>query len=470
MLETEFNPYLSAKLYAPVEKEIAVDELEVIEGEVPKDLWGSYVRNGPNPKYAPTGRYHWFDGDAMLHAVHIENGKVGYRNRYIHTNAFQKEAAHGGPIWVGRMEDMSRNPADEPLKDTSNTDVVFHNNNLLTMWYMSGKPYRVNPRTLETIGVEDFGGMLKNKISAHSKVDENTGEFLFFDYGNVHPYMIYGVASADGKLTHCVPIELPGPRLPHDMAITQNYSILMDLPLFNDPVAMQKGRYKVNFFRELPSRFGIIPRYGTNENIRWFEAEPCYIYHVCNAWEEGDEIVMIACRVAEPCPPSTGVGGPIERMLAFLKLDAQLHYYRFNMKTGAVKEGQLDDMNTEFPVINLGYMGRPSRYTYNVHIADTDTMKFDGLVKFDTQSGRYDKQMFGAGRYGTEAAFAPRINSKSEDDGYLVTYIYDEREDKSELLIIDAQNFADGPIARVRIPQRIPMGFHATWVQGEQMR
>lgn len=467
MSKTEFNPYLEAPLYAPIDKEIFVEELQVIEGEIPADFSGAYVRNGPNPKYEPMGRHHWFDGDGMLHAVYIKDGKVSYRNRYVETKGYQYEDQTKKTEWVGLMENISKNPSFEPLKNTSNTDVVFHNNNLLSLWYISGEPYRVDAKTLETIGVEDFNGQLKSSVSAHSKVDENTGEFIFFDYGVKFPYMMYGVVSADGKDVHSVPIELPGPRNPHDMWITENYSILMDLPLFNNPEALKKGRYKVEFHRDMPSRFGVIPRYGASEDIRWFEADPCYIYHTINAWEEGDEIILVACRVKEPEPPKRAGESEIERMMQFLQLNAQLHYWRLNTKTGAVKEGELCDMNTEFPVVNLNYMGRKGRYSYNVYIDSGNTLKFTGLVKYDTWTGASKKYLFAPHNYGTEAAFAPKKNAKSEDDGYVISYIYNEQENKSELIILDAQHFELGPIARIAIPQRVPMGFHATWISGE---
>ncbi|WP_070120862.1 carotenoid oxygenase family protein [Bacillus marinisedimentorum] len=469
MNKTDYNPYFTDMLYAPIDKEIAEEKLAVIEGQVPSDFSGAYVRNGPNPKYEPIGRHHWFDGDGMLHAVYIHEGNVSYRNRYIRTKGFQQEHAEQQPLWAGLMEDVSKNPDFEPLKNTSNTDVVFHNNNLLSLWYISGEPYRIDAKTLETIGVEDFGGQLKHHVSAHSKVDEKTGEFIFFDYGNTFPYMFYGVVSADGKSVHSVPVELPGPRLPHDMWITDNYSILMDLPLFNDPEALKKRRYKVKFFEEMPSRFGVIPRYGKTEDVRWFEADPCYIYHTINAWEEGDEIVLIGCRVREPEPPEIEGGSRIERMMQFLRLDSRLYSWRLNMKTGAVKEGMLCDMNTEFPVINSTYLGEKARYSYNVHIDASFTMKFNGLVKYDTWTGASKKFMFAPHQYGNEAAFAPRHNAQSEDDGYVVTYVYNEQTDQSELIILDARQFELGPVARIAIPQRVPMGFHATWIHGDHL-
>ena len=466
-LETQNNPYLLGE-YAPVDTEITAENMEII-GQIPKDLNGVYVRNGPNPRFQPKGRYHWFDGDGMLHAVHIRDGQVSYRNRWIRTTATEREQAAGHLMWTGLLEPMSNNPPDAPLKDTANTDVVFHNCQLLALWYLSGKPYKIDPLTLETLGVENFGGKLRNNVSAHAKVDERTGEMMFFDYSPRPPYMTYGVVSASGSLTNYVPIDLPGPRLPHDMAITEHYSILLDLPLFADQQALRQGRHKIEFHRDIPSRFGIVPRYGNNSNIRWFEANPCYLYHTINAWEEGDEIVLDACRVKRPTPPDIERDGRLERMLAYLRLDACLYRWRFNLRTGAVKEGALDDENTEFPTINTWQLGRPSRYAFNVHISSAPTLLFDGLVKYDMTTGRSDIHWFGEGRYGSEAPFAPRPNAQSEDDGYLLTFIYDERDDVSELQIIDARDITAEPVARVRIPQRVPIGFHACWVPEEKL-
>lgn len=468
-MEVEANPYLMGN-YSPIDTEITAENLEVI-GEVPRDLNGMYVRNGPNPQYKQAGRYHWFDGDGMLHAVTVHDGKVTYRNRWVRTEGFEREAHQGGALWSGIMEPPLSNPrlnVHMPIKDTSNTDVVYHNEKLLTTWYLAGEPYAVDPITLETLGKEDFGGSLRSNMSAHCKVDEHTDELLFFDYSPRPPYMMYGVVGSNGHVKHCVPIDLPGPRMPHDMAITQNYSILLDLPLIADPQAMKAGRHKIVFRRDMPSRFGIIPRYGQSDSIRWFEASPCYMYHTINAWEEGDEIVLDTCRVHKPAPPPTAVTR-LEKMLAYLRLDARIYRYRFNLKTGQTKEEELDDKNTEFPTMNSTLLGRPTRYAYNVHITNDSTLLFDGVVKYDTVKGTSETFLFGPGRYGSEAPFAARPHPTAEDDGYLLSFIYDERESRSELIILDAQNLGAGPLARVIIPQRIPYGFHACWVPAERL-
>jgi carotenoid cleavage dioxygenase-like enzyme len=462
--ELAVNPYLSG-VYEPVDQEVSADQLEVI-GEIPADLDGILVRNGPNPRFAAAGRYHWFDGDGMLHAVRFGGGRASYRNRWVGTSGLSRELSAGRSLWTGIIEPVSANPADAPLKDTANTDVVCFGGELLALWYLSGTPYRIDPESLTTLGPADFGATLPGRMSAHAKIDESSGELMFFDYGPRRPYLRYGVVDASGLVSHLVDIDLPGPRMPHDMAITPSFSILMDLPLIADPSAARLGRHKLVFDESLPARFGLIPRHGAGEQVRWFEAEPCYIYHVVNSWDEGDEVVLDVCRVTKP-EPKEGLG-PLARMLSYLRLDAHLHRYRFSLSTGRVREEQLDDDNTEFPSVPSAVVGRPSRYAYNVHISPQPTLLFDAIVKYDTASGGAQRYSFGAGRWGSESPFAPRSagDGAAEDDGYVVSFVHDAGTGRSEVVVLDATDLPAGPLARVLLPQRVPMGFHACWVKG----
>jgi carotenoid cleavage dioxygenase-like enzyme len=463
---TEFNPYLEGP-YAPAREEVTLTDLEVA-GHIPDDMNGVYVRNGPNPQFDPNGRYHWFDGDGMVHALHIADGKASYRNRWIRTEGYERERQAGEPLWSGIIEPFDGNPPGAPEKDTANTDVIFHGDHLLALWYRAGTPYALDPVTLETIGAEDFGGTLRCEVSAHAKVDEQTGELFFFDYGVKPPFMRYGVVSRDGVIRHFVPIDLPGPRLPHDMAITDLHAILMDLPLIADREAAKVGRFKLFFDRGMRTRFGVIPRYGTADELRWFDADPCFIYHSVNAWESGGEVVMDVCRVTKP-EPRSDLEGPLAQMLSYLRLDAQLHRYRFDLRTGRTHEEPLDDDNSEFPSINLAMVGRKTRYAYNMHISPEKTLLFDGLMKYDVDRGSAETHWFGDGRWGSEAPFAPRPGGTDEDDGYLLSYVYDEREQRSDVEILDARDINAGPLCRIRLPVRVPLGFHATWVPGERL-
>jgi carotenoid cleavage dioxygenase-like enzyme len=462
------NPFLQG-VFGPIGCEVTADDLEVT-GEIPRDLFGTYLRNGPNPIFQPRGRYHWFDGDGMIHAIAFRDGKATYRNRWIRTEGFEAEQGAQRSIWPGLMDrpdpSVPRGAgSDGWLKDTANTDIVFHNGYTLALWYQCGMPYKVDARTLETVGVERFGGGLKRTVSAHAKADPETGELLFFDYATKAPYLTYNVVDPNGRLAHYAPIEVPGPRLPHDMAFTPRYSILMDLPLFWDPQLLARGVHKVTYFPELPSRFAVLPRMGANADVRWFETSPCYIYHVVNAWEDGDEIVMDACRVVQPEPGSSRGEGELARMKAFLRLEAQLWRWRFNLATGQTREEQLDDRTTEWPTIHRGRMGRRTRYAYNSLVPH-----FEGIVKYDVETGRSQKYLWGAGRTANESPYAPRVGARDEDDGYVVSFVADANAGGAgEVVILDAKNVEAGPLARVKIPQRVPVGFHAIWIPGEQL-
>jgi len=467
-LDAGENPYLMGP-YAPVDMEIDAEDLEVI-GEIPVDLSGLYVRNGPNPRFATRGRYHWFDGDGMLHAINFEEGRATYRNRWIRTDGFRVEETAGESVWQGVAEPRQGNPDDGSrlrLKDTANTDVVFHNGNLLALWYLAGNPYRIDPVTLETRGQETWRDTRRSCVSAHAKIDPVTGDFCYFDFGPTEPYMSYGVVSADGVVKHHIPVEIPGPRMPHDMAITENHSILMDLPLVVDEESRRAGRHRLEFMHDIPSRFGIVPRYG--DEVRWFEAEPCYIYHSINAWEEGGEIVMDVCRFRPPAPAAIPLRGELASILNYLRLDAFIHRYRFDLRSGVTREERRDDANVEFPMIDAARFGRKNRYAYAVSINTDVTMYFDGIVKYDLESGTSERFPFGPGRYGSEAPFAPRTPQHAEDDGYLLSFVYDDDRQRSEVLVLDAADVAAGPVCRVLLPVRVPNGFHACWVPGSDL-
>jgi carotenoid cleavage dioxygenase-like enzyme len=462
---SELSPYLQGP-YAPIAEEREA-ELEVVAGEIPRDLSGLYVRNGPNPRFAPPGRYHWFDGDGMLHAARIRDGRVTYRNRWVDTRGLADERAAGEALYAGVMEPVRRMAPTGPYKDTANTDVVWFDGGLLALWYVSGEPYRVGADDLRTVGPHPFAAQARaaggtGLVSAHPKVDPRTGELLYFSYGFAPPYMHYGVVGPDGRLAHHVQVDLPGARLPHDMAFTEDYAILMDLPVFYDPEALAAGRWVTRFYRELPARFGILPRRGAE--VRWFEAEPCYIYHVVNAWQEGPEVVMVACRVDDPIPAPDPSQGKWARMLANLRVQAYLHRWRFNLETGAVKEERLDDLNAEFPTAHLGLQGVKSRFGYCATLAHDPTLFFDGFVKYDLADGAATRYDLPAGARGSEAPFAPAEGATAEDDGYLVSFVHPPGADASELWIMDARALERGPIARARVPGRVPAGFHATWV------
>ncbi len=455
------NPYLQG-MYKAVAEESTLLNLKVV-GEIPKDFCGSYVRNGPNPRTPPQGMHHWFDGDGMMHGVYFENGKAEYRNRYVRSADFLADEA-GHCAVGGVMERANIERAPKVYKDTANTDVILHNGQLMGLWYISGNPVRLDPRTLATIGEDNFGGKLPRHVSAHSKTDPLNGEFLFFDYALYEPWMSYGVVDKHNNLSHFKTIELPGPRLPHDMAFTQNYMILHDLPVVFTEQAIRQKQWSIEI-ADQATRFAVVRRDGEG-SVAWFETDPCYIYHVINAWEEGDDVVMLGCKMV-PNPNARGEEfGPYRAMVEVLALNAVPCEWRMNLKSGRCTTRDLDDAINEFPSINLDFAGQKNRYAYIQSIAPTNTLKFDGIYKYDFQSGKRERYGYEAGVFGSEVAFAPRINATSEDEGYLIAFCINESDLSSEIRIWNAQAIEDGPLARILLPLTVPAGFHATWADG----
>jgi carotenoid cleavage dioxygenase len=338
---------------------------------------------------------------------------------------------------------------------------------LLAHWYISGQPVAVDLATLDTIGPEDFGGALPRNVSAHSKVDPVTGEFVFFDYALYEPKMSFGTVSADNRLTHFQEVDLPGPRLPHDMGLTENYVILHDLPVVFTNSAIRNRMWQIHV-ADQPARFGVAPRRGGA--VKWFEFPTSYIYHVINCWEEGDEVVMAACKMVPngytPDPASYGAYAP---MVTVLALRAQPFLWRMDLKTGEGRETRLDDQLSEFPVVNLDFAGRRTRWSYHVVMDDHVLQRFSALRKYDLSTGRSERHDFPTGVYGSEPAFAPREGASDEDDGYVVSLVTSGA-GASEVHVLDARNFAAPPLARVKLPQRVPAGFHGTWSNGAVVR
>jgi carotenoid cleavage dioxygenase-like enzyme len=461
MTITATNPYLKGN-FAPVRKEITSDTLEVI-GHLPPELSGMFVRNGPNPQHSPIGQYHWFDGDGMLHGVRISDGKATYCNRYVRTTGWKIEKQAGKTIWTGLLEPQQTKVPHGISKNTANTALVWHAGQLLALWE-GGAPYVIKPSELKTIGEYTYHGQLVSAFTAHPKIDPIIGEMMFFGYSFEPPYLQYSIVSTEGKLVRTVPINLPMGVIMHDFAITENYTIFMDLPLTFSAKRAQRGKSPIMFERDRPSRFGIVPRYGDNSSICWFEAPACYVFHTFNAYEEEDEVVLIACRMS-----STNLLINKDTQIDPQADIPRLHRWRFNLNDGTVREEMLDDVPAEFPRINENFLGQKTQYGYAARMASSTEPLLDSIIKYDLSNGKSQTHEFGEGRYGGEAVFVPHPGSTVEDDGWLITFVYDQSSKTSEMVVVNAQDMTAEPVARVLIPQRVPYGFHGTWISEEQL-
>jgi len=469
------HPYLQ-RAWTPLHEEVNATDMRVLEGHIPTDIDGVYLRNTQNPLYQSIGRYHPFDGDGMIHMIAFREGKATYRNRFVSTKGLRAEIEADRRLWAGLMEDptLSTRPgwgAHGSIKDASSTDVVVHAGKALTTYYQCGEGYRMDPLTLQQQGIAPWSPL--DGISAHAKVDEATGELLFFNYSKHAPYMHYGVVDRHDTLVHYVPIPLPGPRLPHDMCFTEHFAILNDFPLFWDPELLKQGKHVVKFHPDMPSRFAIIPRRGQAQDIRWFDAAPTFVLHWLNAYEEGDEIVLDGYFEEEPEPKNfEGAPKGYERMMSYLdqyKMKTRLHRWRFSLATGKTTEQRLDERTLEFGMFNQRYAGKPYRYAYS-SVQVPGWFLFHGYVKHDLRTGESWEIRLPEGQFASEAPFAPRIDAKDEDDGYLVTFITNENTQKSEALLIDCKRFADGPVCRIELPHKLCSGTHSCWANGADMR
>ncbi|WP_298017304.1 carotenoid oxygenase family protein [uncultured Parasphingopyxis sp.] len=473
-LKPSDHPYLNGA-WAPNFEEHDASDMEVI-GTIPADLDGIYVRNTENPVHQPIGRYHPFDGDGMLHMMRFSNGTAEYKNRFVRTKDFEAEAEAGEALWAGFMEPTAKSKRPgcgiaSHLRDSSSTDVLVRNGKILSTFWQCGEGYLLDPETLDTLGIEEWTPV--DGLSAHPKLDATTGELMFFNYGGTAPYMHYGVVGADNELKHYIPIELPGTRLPHDMAISDNYSVLNDFPLFPIPEALENGYFVPQFVEGMKSRFAVLPRYGSPEDVMWFEAEPTYVLHWTNCWEDGDEVVLEGYFQKGPLPPPLESMGDRYKLLAasidLHSLRPHLHRWRFNLKTGETAEARVcDQEHVEFGNINPDRYGREHRYVYSAH-GKKGWFLFDGLVKHDLKAPTAEKVLFGEGRFGSEAPFVPRKGAIEEDDGYLVSFVTDMKRDRSECVVYDARDLEQGPLCQVILPHRICSGTHATWAEARDL-
>jgi len=463
------HPYLNGA-WTPLHEEVTAIDLDVIEGAIPNDIDGVYLRNTENQVHQPLGRYHPFDGDGMIHQIDFRGGKASYRNRFVRTHCFEEEAAAGQSLWGGLADRAGTSlrsgyGAHGSLKDSSSTDIIVHAGKAISTFYQCGAGWQLDPETLAQLGPAPW--VPEDGISAHPKVDEATGELMFFNYSKRAPHMHYGVVDRAGKLAHYVPFPLPGPRLPHDMCFSEHWSILNDLPVFWDAELLKRDVHAARLHEGVPARFGLIPRHGSPEEIRWFEAAPTYVLHFLNAYEEGDEVVMDGYFQEEPTPPPLPDPDGYGQLRAYVdehSFRSKLHRWRFNLADDSTREERLDDRILEFGMINQRVAGRRHRYVYST-TSKPGWFLFNGFVKHDLETGRSWEVMLEDGRYASEAPFAPRSGAVDEDDGYLVSFVIDENRGTSECILIDCKRFADGPVCRIALPHKICSGTHAHWAE-----
>jgi carotenoid cleavage dioxygenase len=459
------DPFLTGWM-APSGMECDAPDL-IVEGELPPDLVGTYFRNGPDPLHPPRDgdHYHWFHGDGMIQRFHFEQGRVSWRNRWVRTRKYELEREAGRSLFGVLGNPMTADPAvaSEPY-NTANTHIVHHGGRLLAL--MEGTiAVEVDPVTLGTVGDFDFGGAISGPITAHPKFDPVNGEMVFFGYQAMGPgssQVRYNVASSDGALTRNEMIEAPFASMMHDFFVTRSHVVFPVYPLTFDMERAIKGGLPLAWEPDKGTHFGVIPRDGGAADIQWYDMDARFSFHMLNAWDDGEDIVIDVCASnASQFAPKTD-GSLADRSEG---VSPQLRRWTISPASGSkqVKEELLDDMTCEFPRTDDRWMTQPHRHGYAVGTRGAELM-FSDLIHFDAQTGKRNVHEGGPRFLFGEPVVAPRRGSDDEADGYVLLLAYDQETGLSELRVFDALEIARGPAATVRIPTRIPAGFHGSWV------
>jgi carotenoid cleavage oxygenase len=474
------NPYLEGN-FGPVREELTATDLEVT-GTIPEWLDGRYLRNGPNPVVDPDpATYHWFVGSGMVHGLRLRDGRAEwYRNRYVRSAAVAKalgEPPRPGPVFAG-------------FDFSPNTSVIGLGGRTYAIVEAGGRPYELTDE-LDTVGPCDFDGTLPGGYTAHPLVDPDTGELhavsYFFGWGNK---VQYSVQDPDGRVRRTVDIEVGGSPMMHAFSLTDSHVVIYDLPVtFNasadsstiprparrlasrfvgrrplpERAVAFMGRFSAAdpgfpyaWDPEYPARVGVMRRDGDGSDIRWIDVEPCYVYHPLNAYDDGDErIVLDVAR--HPKMFASDQHGPNEG-------PPTLDRWTVDLAAGKVIEERLDDRGQEFPRIDERLTGRRHRYGYaaavgrgGVTIDSTST-----LLKHDLVAGRTEVRAFGPVSHAGEFVFVPAHPEAAEDEGVLMGFVHDDGTGRTNLELLDAQTLETA--ATVHLPTRVPFGFHGNWI------
>ncbi|OMC46231.1 carotenoid oxygenase [Mycobacterium sp. IS-2888] len=490
------NPYLEGFL-APVSAEVTATDLPVT-GHIPEHLDGRYLRNGPNPAAEVNPAiYHWFSGDGMVHGVALRDGKAcWYRNRWVRTPPVC--AALGEPAPTGL------DPRIGMLSVGPNTNVLAHGGRTLALVEGGGANY-VLTDDLDTVGPCDFDGTLFGGFTAHPHRDPVTGELHALSYSFARGRTVqYSVIDTQGRARRTVDIEVSGSPMMHDFSLTDKYVVIYDLPVTFDPIqtlpmevprwlnsptrlVLQSvlGRVRIpspiatminrnpqpinkmpyRWNDNYPARIGVMPREGGNKDVRWFDIEPCYVYHPLNAYSEmrdGTEVLVLDVvrysRMFDRDLRGPGDSRPT------------LDRWTIDLATGAVRSERRDDRPQEFPRINETLLGGPHRFGYTVgvdggYLSGGASDMSTALYKHDYATGSSTVADLDPALLIGEMSFVPNPGSDprktGEDDGILMGYGYHRGSDEGQLILLDAQTLAS--IATVHLPQRVPMGFHGNW-------
>ena len=424
------NIYLAGNM-APVEHEITADDLPVT-GEIPVELEGRWLRNGPNPFATLDGPpQHWFLGAGMVHGVRLRGGKSEwYRNRYVLPDGSGPNTNVGG--FAG------------------------------TTWAMveAGSPPVEMSYELESLGANRFNDTLTGPFTAHPKYDPATGELhaMAYHWPDLMDHVQYVVVGGDGRVTKTLDIPVPDMPMIHDMSLTPTYAVVYDLPVtVNFDAAMAGSSFPFAWQPDRPARVGLLPRDGTADQIVWCDVDPCFVFHPLNAYDADDGTVVV-----DVCRYDTMMVS--DRLGPFGDSLPTLDRWVIDPIARRVTETRIDDRPQEFPRHDPRVGLHRHRYGYTSEVHYDGVNLHGATLKVDVDTGTTQAHDYGRGRGGAEPVFVPKADSTAEDAGWILSVVYDATTDQSELCILDAEDISGPEVARIHLPQRVPYGFHGNWV------
>ncbi len=435
-------PYIAGN-FAPLESEVTTHELEVV-GRIPEELAGRFFRIGPNPigemDQERLMRYHWFSGTGMAHGLRMRDGRADwFRSRYI----LDRDA-------VSRL---GREPLPGPGLGSRDANV---NTNLMSVGGKLCAVVEAGPLPVEldyemtNVGRTDLDGTLEAGFTGHPKFDPITGEYQALAYEAFQPVR-YITVDRDGRATTRARIDLPHIPMIHDMAFTQSFVVVPDFPVTFQPEKAHTD-FPWIWDERRDSRIGLLPRDGDVSRIQWFETPRCYAFHFANAYDDGDLTIIDLPKHRSMF--NTDQNGPNEGAPILVR-------WTLDRTTGRLSETLLDDRGIEFPRISGRHGGLPHRYIYTAHWGED--VEFGPAMKHDVERQTTEVHDYGRGRMTSEPVFVRKPDASAEDEGWIMSSVYDPERNLSDIVILDAQDFAGDPVATIRLPVRIPFTFHGGW-------
>ena len=441
-----------------------------VEGDLPAELAGTLFRNGPGVFEGVDGlrHPHLFDGDGAISAVRFGAGRAEGAVRLVQTAGRGLERDRGR-VCLGNYGTVSPRPMWDFFfgapKNVANTSLLRRGADLLALWE-GGMPTALDPATLTTRGPSDLGGAVRQSFSAHPhRVPARRCTYNFGLFMGLRPAIDLFELPDDGPTRRIGRVPLPHNTLLHDCAVTARHFVFFVSPLRLHLLDLMRGR------RAYCDALDWVPAQGTRvivvpidapDRIRRFTVEPFFQWHMANAFDDGDAIVIDLVRY-----PDFAINRWLQRLYAGLPVGGtEAEFGRARIVGERFDYTTLLDRSVEFPVIAPGRAGRRQRYTWiggHSSRAASALVPLDVLVRFDHETGDEIVWDPGPGRFPSEPVFAPRPGAPAEDDGWLLTTVYDIGTDRSWVTVLDADDMQRGPRARVCFDQPLPQTFHGIW-------